>query len=307
MSIAVESLSKSYGSQKAVNAISFKVNQGEIVGFIGPNGSGKSTTMKCICGILPADEGTISVSNIDVQADTLKVKSILGYLPEHNPLHLEMYVKEYLMYIDGFYNSISNRLKRVNSMIELIGLEQEQKKRIGQLSKGYRQRVGLAQALIHDPEVLILDEPTTGLDPNQIIEIRNLISGLAKKKTVLLSTHILQEVEAICDRIIIIDQGVIVADGTSGHIKSAKNGILQTIYLEFNSKVDLTLLQSIQGVTQVQKISEREFLLAGIEQSDLREDIFKFAMEHKLTLLTIQKKEESLEQAFRKLTTKGRL
>ena len=190
-------------------------------------------------------------------------------------------------------------------MIDLIGLGQEQNKRIGHLSKGYRQRVGLAQALIHDPEVLILDEPTTGLDPNQIIEIRNMIAGLGKKKTVLLSTHILQEVEAICDRIIIIDQGVIVADGTSSYIKTGKNGIMQTIYLEFNTNVDEKLLHHIQGVEKVQKISNKEFLLAGNIETDLREVIFKFAMEHKLTLLTIQKKEESLEQAFRKLTSKG--
>lgn len=305
MSIKVEALTKSYGSQKAVDAISFEVNKGEIVGFIGPNGSGKSTTMKCICGVLPSDEGSISVCGIDVQEDTLKVKRLLGYLPEHNPLHLEMYVQEYLMHIDGFYNSKINRANRVNNMIELIGLEHEQKKRIGELSKGYRQRVGLAQSLIHDPEVLILDEPTTGLDPNQIVEIRNLISGLAKEKTVLLSTHILQEVEAICDRVIIINQGVIVADGTSENIKSAENGMLQTIYLEFNSAIDPGLLKSIHGVQRVQKISDKEFLLAGNEKTDLRERIFNFAREHDLTLLTLQKKEESLEQAFRKLTSKS--
>jgi ABC-2 type transport system ATP-binding protein len=305
MSIRVEALTKSYGSQKAVNAISFHVNRGEIVGFIGPNGSGKSTTMKCICGILPADEGSVTVSDINVQENALGVKSILGYLPEHNPLHLEMYVKEYLSFIDGFYNTSVNRIKRVKKMIELIGLEDEQKKRIGQLSKGFRQRVGLAQALIHDPQVLVLDEPTTGLDPNQLIEIRNLISGLAKEKTVLLSTHILQEVEAICDRIIIINNGVIVADGTPEKIKSAEKDKTQTIFLEFNSAVDEKLLQGIQGVLQVQKISAREFLLAGNEEPDLRESIFKFAMEHKLALLTLQKKEESLEQAFRKLTSKA--
>jgi ABC-2 type transport system ATP-binding protein len=218
MSIVVNALTKSYGSQKVVNAVSFKINTGEIVGFIGPNGSGKSTTMKCICGIIPPDEGLISVCGLKVDSNTIEVKRKLGYLPEHNPLHLEMYIQEYLMYVDGFYNANQGRLQRVKTVIELTGLGYEQNKRIAELSKGYRQRVGLAQALIHDPEVLILDEPTTGLDPNQIIEIRNVISGLGKRKTVLLSTHILQEVEAICDRIIIINKGVIVADGTSQYI-----------------------------------------------------------------------------------------
>ncbi len=303
MSIVVESLTKSYGSVKAVDAISFSIGRGEVVGFIGPNGSGKSTTMKCICGILSADEGKIIVNETDIQTNLLKVKRTIGYLPEHNPLYLEMYVKEYLSYVDAFYNTKSNRETRLDEIIELTGLGSQYKKKIRQLSKGYRQRVGLAQALIHDPDVLILDEPTTGLDPNQIIEIRNLISSLAKQKTVLLSTHILQEVEAICDRVIIINQGKIVADNTSQKIKATENRHMQTIYLEFKTIPNQEILENIEGIVRIQKISDKEYLLEGFEVTDLRERIIKVAYENKLTLLTIQRKEESLEQVFKKLTS----
>jgi ABC-2 type transport system ATP-binding protein len=304
MSIRVDTLSKSYGTQIAVNSVTFEVEKGEVAGFIGPNGSGKSTTMKCICGILAADKGEIYINGANIDSDPQQVKRHIGYLPEHNPLPLDMYVKEYLAHVDAFYNHRSGRITRIENSIQLTGLGPEQYKKIGQLSKGFRQRVGLAQALIHDPQVLILDEPTTGLDPNQIIEIRNLISGLSRVKTVILSTHILQEVEAICDRVIVINQGSIVADGTSQHIKSPEPGQKQTIYLEFNTSVIPAILKNIKGVTEVQQINDKEFLLAGDEQSNLREEIFNFALQHKLTLLTIQKKEESLEQAFRKLTTR---
>ncbi|MBA7548772.1 Vitamin B12 import ATP-binding protein BtuD [subsurface metagenome] len=303
MSVVVKALTKSYGNQKAVNAVSFELKKGEIAGFIGPNGSGKSTTMKCICGILPPDSGTIEVGGIDVHRNKLEVKKIIGYLPEHNPLYLDMYVREYLTHIDGFYKNKTNRKKRLDEIIELTGLTVEMHKRIGQLSKGYRQRVGLAQSLIHNPEVLILDEPTTGLDPNQIIEIRNTISKLSVYKTVLLSTHILQEVEAICDRIIIINQGEIVANDSSKNIRSSKDKNFQTIFLELSTVVTPELLNKIKGISKVQKVSEKEFLIAGNSKDDLREKIFTFAAENKLTILTIQKKEETLEQAFRKLTT----
>jgi ABC-2 type transport system ATP-binding protein len=304
MSIKINALTKSYGSQKAVDAISFEVNRGEVVGFIGPNGSGKSTTMKCICAILPPDSGTIEVSGIDVQKDNLAVKKIIGYLPEHNPLYHDMYVKEYLLHIAHYYLEGKLCRKRVEGIVLDTGLGSECHKKIGQLSKGYKQRVGLAQALIHNPEVLILDEPTTGLDPNQIVEIRNLISEFSKDKTVLLSTHILQEVEAICDRVVIINEGKIVADGTTERIRKSDNKGIQTIYVEFNQAVGSEMLIRLKGVEQVQKISEKEYLLAGNANEDLREHIFNFAMENGLKLLTIQKKEETLEESFRKLTSK---
>lgn len=302
MSIVIESLTKTFGNQIAVNNLSFSINRGEVIGFLGPNGSGKSTTMKCICGILPPDSGIIKVGDMDIQDDILSVKRIIGYLPENNPLHQDMYIKEYLNYVDGYYNNSKYRTKRVNEIIELTGLSEEQNKKIGYLSKGYRQRVGLAQAIIHDPQVLILDEPTTGLDPNQIVEIRNLISGLAEHKTVLLSTHILQEVEAICDRILVLNQGKLVADGTSESIKNQKHSKKQTIYLEFSISVDKELLENIQTIEKVQQINSKEFLIEGKADGDLREIVFQFVTANKLSLLTLQKKEETLEEAFRKLT-----
>ena len=304
MSVVVKNLSKLYGSQKAVDNISFKLKKGEIVGFIGPNGSGKSTTMKCICGLVSPEEGSIEINGVDVNTDTLAIKKIIGYLPEHNPLYTEMYVREYLNYIDGIYNKVKGRKKRVDEIIDLTGLTVERHKKIDQLSKGYRQRVGLAQALIHNPEVLILDEPTTGLDPNQLLEIRNMISKLSENKTVLLSTHILQEVEAICDRVIILNKGEIVADNTSDNIRKSQNSNEQTIYVEFNSEIKPELLEEIESITKVQNVSVKEFLIAGNSKDDIREKIFTFATNNKMTILTIQKKEETLEQAFRKLTSK---
>ena len=301
MSLTVESLTKSFGKQKAVDSVSFAIKKGEIAGFLGPNGSGKSTTMKCICGILRRDKGRIGVSGIDIEENPIGVKQIIGFLPENNPLHPEMYVKEYLMYVDGFYNSPANRRKRVDEVTGLTGLTKESHKKIGHLSKGYRQRVGLAQAIIHNPEVLILDEPTTGLDPNQIVEIRTLIQDLSREKTVLLSTHILQEVEAICDRIIVINEGRLVADGTPGSITVEIEG-KQTIYLEFSVAVDRNLISRIPSVKKIEAISEREFLIEGTSDHDLREEVFRFVTEHKLPLLTLQKKQESLEEAFRELT-----
>ncbi|MBN2522114.1 MAG: gliding motility-associated ABC transporter ATP-binding subunit GldA [Bacteroidales bacterium] len=303
MSVAVKNLTKTYGNQKAVNNISFELRKSEIVGFIGPNGSGKTTTMKCICGILPPDNGSIEIEGKDVYANMLTIKRMIGYLPEHNPLYTEMYVREYLNYIDGIYNKKAGRKERVDEIIELTGLTVERKKLIGQLSKGYRQRVGLAQALIHNPPVLILDEPTTGLDPNQLVEIRTMISELSADKTVLLSTHILQEVEAICDRVLIINQGEIVADGSAETIRKSKNKNEQTIYIEFNTSIKQELLEEIEGINKVQNVSVKEFLIAGNSKDDLREKIFTFATQNNITILTIRKVEETLEQAFRKLTT----
>jgi ABC-2 type transport system ATP-binding protein len=231
MSVRIDSLVKSYGLQRAVDSISFELKKGEIAGFIGPNGSGKSTTMKCICGILPPDSGLVEIDGMNVLGNDLKIKKFIGYLPEHNPLYYDMYVKEYLLHVAHYYLRNKDCNKKVKDIIEAIGLAPEQQKKIGQLSKGYKQRVGLAQALVHDPEVLILDEPTSGLDPNQIVEIRSLISGFSKDKTVLLSTHILQEVEAICDRIIVIDHGKIIADGSAKNIRQKKKDEPQTIYV----------------------------------------------------------------------------
>jgi len=302
MSISIKSLVKTYGLQRAVDSISFELMKGEIIGFIGPNGSGKTTTMKCICGILPPDSGIIEIEGMNVQGNDLKIKKIIGYLPEHNPLYYDMFVKEYLLHVAHYYMKRKECNKKVKEIIEAIGLAPEQNKKIGQLSKGYKQRVGLAQALVHDPEVLILDEPTSGLDPNQIVEIRSLISGFSKDKTVLLSTHILQEVEAICDRIIVIDHGKIVADGSSKNIRQKKSDEPQTIYVEFSKPIDKEVLMKIPGVVRVEVVSECEYLFAGFADDDLREKIFNVAMGNKYTILTIQKKEETLEEAFRKLT-----
>ena len=303
MSVSIKNLTKFYGAQKALNSISFDLRDGEIVGFIGPNGSGKSTTMKCICGILPPDDGTIEIEGIDIQPNKLEIKRKIGYLPEHNPLYTEMFVREYLYYIDGLYAKAKGRKNRVNEIISLTGLTEESHKKIGQLSKGFRQRVGIAQALIHNPGILILDEPTTGLDPNQLVEIRGMISKLSKDKTVLLSTHILQEVEAICDRVIIINNGEIVADGSSEKIRRSKDINEQIIYVEFNKEIKTELLEEIEGINKVQNVSVKELLIAGNSKDDLREKIFTFATENNVTILTIQKKEETLEQAFRKLTS----
>jgi ABC-2 type transport system ATP-binding protein len=302
MSIKVEDFTKKYGKQVAVDNISFSIKKGEIVGFIGPNGSGKSTTMKCICGILPPDHGKIEVLGRNIQEDVLTVKKRIGYLPENNPLYPDMYVKEYLVHVDRYYGKSEKRRTRIDEAIESTGLGSEASKKIGQLSKGFRQRVGLAQAIIHDPEVLILDEPTTGLDPNQILEIRKLISGLAENKTVLLSTHILQEVEAICDRVIVINKGSLVANTSSESIRKGQSEDVQTILVEFGKKMSSDALNKIPEIDQIQQISDKSFLVAGKSQKDLREQIFKFSSENDLPLLTIQKKEETLEEAFRKLT-----
>lgn len=299
MSIEVFNLSKFYGQQAAVSNISFSVGKGEIVGFLGPNGAGKSTTMKVITGFIPASEGTVKVCGLDVEEQSLEARRHIGYLPENNPLYLDMYVKEYLEFVGRIYK-INNLRDRVKEMINLVGLEVEQNKKIGMLSKGYRQRVGLAQAIIHNPDVLILDEPTSGLDPNQLVDIRQLIKTIGKEKTVMLSTHIMQEVEAICDRVIIIKKGEIVADNTASELQY--DAAQQVVYAEFDGNVSKNLLQKIPGVSKVEKVSGTSFLIESRDSADLRKAVAVFAQQNNLLVITLRTEEKSLEEVFKELT-----
>lgn len=299
MSIVVNNITKLYGTQKALNDVSFTVNTGEIVGFLGPNGAGKSTMMKIITCYIPPTLGTVKVCGFDVLDQALEVKRQIGYLPEHNPLYLDMYVKEFLEFVGGLYK-VDNVKKRVAEMIELTGLQIEQKKKIGALSKGYRQRVGLAQAIIHDPKVLIMDEPTTGLDPNQLEEIRNLIKTLGKEKTVMLSTHIMQEVEAVCDKVIIINKGEIVANESTANLQ--KNTSKQIYTVEFDKPVSKNSLKNIHGVREAEQISEMIWKLSTAGDLDIRKEIFDFAVQNKLSVLTLNKEEQKLEDVFKALT-----
>lgn len=300
MSIVVENVTKIYGKQKALDDVSFTIDPGNIVGFLGPNGAGKSTMMKIITCFIPQTFGKVEVCGFNVEENPLDVKKHVGYLPEHNPLYLDMYVKEYLDFIGGVHK-IKNRKSRVKEMIDIVGLEIEQNKKIGALSKGYRQRVGLAQAMIHDPEVLILDEPTTGLDPNQLEEIRGLIKNIGEEKTIMLSTHIMQEVEAICDKTIIINQGKIVAnDKTQALQKQQQNQIVLTV--EFDKEVAKKLLEKIEGVIQVKNKHHNHWIFE-VKEDKVRNGIFQFAVEHDIVVLTMQKETESLEAVFKKLTT----
>ncbi len=301
MSIKVKDVTKLYGKQTALNKVSFEVNSGEIVGFIGPNGAGKSTMMKIITGYIPQTEGIVTVNGINVIENPLDVKRCIGYLPENNPLYPNMYVKEYLKFVAGLYKLGKGTDERINEMIRLTGLTQEKHKKIGALSKGYRQRVGLAQALIHDPAVLIFDEPTSGLDPNQIVEIRDLIKDAGLNKTILLSTHIMQEVEAICHRIIIINNGEIVADDKTKNIYS-KIQQAQTIIVEFDNETDEILLKSIPGIEKTAKIKECQWLIETFAGNDIRKTLFDFAVKNKLAILSMQQKEKRLEEVFRELT-----
>ena len=303
MSIKVNNITKLYASQKALSNVSFEVNTGEIVGFLGPNGAGKSTLMKIITGYVAATEGKVFVNDIDVEENSIEVRKKIGYLPENNPLYHEMYVREYLHYIASIYKLGGDSKNKVNDIIQQTGLTPEKHKKIGALSKGYRQRVGLAQALIHNPEVLILDEPTSGLDPNQIVEIRNLISEAGKEKTVLLSTHIMQEVEAVCDRIIIIDKGKIKADESKKDIYSRTGKKTNTILVEFNLHIDVEMLRFIKDVIDARWLEERTYLVEAPFYEDIRPAIFHFAVENGLTVLSMQLKEQSLEEVFRSLTT----
>lgn len=300
MSIVVSQVTKNYGAQKALDEVTFTVGKGQVTGFLGPNGAGKSTMMKIIACYLPQTSGSVQVGGFDVREQPVDVRRVVGYLPEHNPLYLEMYVKEFLQFIGGIQLGIKTAARRAEEMIELTGLGPERHKKIGALSKGYRQRVGLAQALIHDPQVLIFDEPTTGLDPNQLIEIRALIRRLGKDKTVLLSTHIMQEVEAVCDRVIIINKGKIVADAGIEEMKGGVDGAVYTI--EFDADVDAQQLSAIPGVKGVSRIKDRLWQVDASGAADLRQSLFRFAVENQLTVLTLQKKETNLESVFRQLT-----
>lgn len=298
MSVSIRSVSKLYGHQLALDSVSFEIKTGEIVGFIGPNGAGKSTMMKIITGFLPQESGNVFIDDINTLDDIENTKAKIGYLPENNPLYLNMYVKEYLDFIAGIYKLGKNREKRVDEMLGLTGLTNEKHKKLGALSKGYRQRVGLAQALIHDPEVLILDEPTSGLDPNQIVEIRELIKQSGQNKSVLLSTHIMQEVEAICQRIIVINKGKIVADDETNNIRQNK----ETIIVELNCKVEKDFFQNIPGAGNVIEKGDDTWLIENIGPDDLRKKIFDKAVEKGLTVLSMQRKDNNLEDVFRELT-----
>lgn len=300
MSIEVKNLFKYYGDQAAVKDVSFSVKSGEIVGFLGPNGAGKSTTMKVITGFISASSGTVKVCGKPVTVNSLDTRKLIGYLPEHNPLYLDMYVKEYLTFVGNIYK-VPNIKDRVAEMIKKVGLDVEQNKKIGALSKGYRQRVGLAQAIIHDPDVLILDEPTSGLDPNQLVEIRELIRSIGKEKTVMLSTHIMQEVEAICDRVIIINKGEIVADDKAKDLQF--DAQLQTVYVEFDGKITKTMLRKIDGVRKVEAVNDG-WLLESVAEDDLRKRVARFAQENDILLVTLKKEEKSLEEVFKNLTNK---
>ncbi|MDG2343302.1 MAG: gliding motility-associated ABC transporter ATP-binding subunit GldA [Flavobacteriales bacterium] len=298
MSIVVDNLSKKYEEQVALDSISFKINKGEIVGFLGPNGAGKSTTMKILAGFIAPSSGEAIVNEQNVLTHPNEVKKSIGYLPENNPLYEEMYVREFLEFIAKIHK-IKEHKKAVNEAIAKVKLEKESHKKIGQLSKGYQQRVGIAQAIIHDPSVLILDEPTTGLDPNQLDEIRNLIIDLGKTKTILLSTHIMQEVESICDRILVINNGKLVADDAITSEKSKTKA--QTFEVEFDKEISLNKLQNISGVSKIEA-KGKSWIISSEKENDLRLIISQFAAKNNLLILTLQKHSDNLEDIFKKLT-----
>lgn len=299
MSIEVKNLVKIYGEQKAVNNISFKVNKGEIVGFLGPNGAGKSTTMKMITGYLQPSDGDALVCDVNVKADPLHTKQKIGYLPESNSLYYEMYVKEYLEFIAEVHR-VENKKEKISQVIQQVGLTPEAHKKIGQLSKGYKQRVGLAAALIHDPEVLILDEPTSGLDPNQIVEIRNVIKELGKNKTVLFSSHIMQEVQAICDRVIIINKGTIVADDKLSKLQQATTS--SKVLVEFKEALETEWLQRLPAAKTVLKLDTYNWEVESDNEEALRKQILAMAVENNLNIVSLQSGNKSLEDVFRNLT-----
>ena len=301
MSLQVSNLTKIYGQQKAVNNISFEVQPGEIVGFLGPNGAGKSTTMKISTGYMPPTSGRVLVNGLDVTTQSLQVRKIMGYLPEHNPLYLDMYVHEYLHFVGKVFDLTNHYLKsRIAEIVSLCGLDREQNKKIEQLSKGFRQRVGLAQALIHNPQVLVLDEPTTGLDPNQILEIRKLIKEISASKTVLFSTHIMQEVQAICNRVIVINQGELVADAPVADLLKSQAQV--QIIVEFDAPVDEQKLATLPGVQHLVMVTPNVYKLTTMQGADLRPEVFRFATEQNLSLVGLRQEQLSLEEIFRSLT-----
>ena len=297
MSIQLTSVTKTYGKQKAVNNISFSAEKGEIVGFLGPNGAGKSTTMKILTGYIQPTEGSVTVNDIDVISNSLETRKSIGYLPEHNPLYLDMYVKEYLLFHADVHQIKNYDLEEI---INKVGLEKEAHKKINQLSKGYRQRVGLAAAILHNPDVLILDEPTTGLDPNQLVEIRSLIKELGTNKTVLLSTHIMQEVEAICDRVIIINNGEIVIDKKLVELKDNNQ---QVIKVGFDYKIEEQFLQRLSDITTIKNNYDNSWTLTFETEEDMRPKLFDFAQEHGLKILELNSENKNLETLFRELTS----
>lgn len=300
MSVKVQHLVKLYGTQRAVSDISFEAHKGEVLGFLGPNGAGKTTTMKIITGYLPPTEGSVQVCGFDVSAQPMETRTRIGYLPEHNPLYRDMYVREYLQFTAGLHH-VKQGAKQAEAMIERTGLTSHCHKRIGELSKGYRQRVGLAQAMLHDPEVLILDEPTSGLDPNQIVEIRQLIKDLGQEKTVILSTHILGEAEAVCDRAIIINKGVLVADAPIEQLKRQFAG-QSVVTVEFAQATDRKRLADLHHVVRVESIGHNRWQLYTPARQDIRAEIFEFAVKNQLTLLELHQESHSVEDVFQQVT-----
>ena len=301
--IIVKNLTKFYGKQKAVDNLSFEVKTGEILGFLGPNGAGKTTTMKAITGYLTPTSGSITIGRYSVTDNPSMVKQVIGYLPEHNPLYTDMNVIDYLRYMAQLQKIRASKINdRILEMVNVCGLEGEKHKRISDLSKGYRQRVGLAQALIHDPQVLILDEPTTGLDPNQIVEIRNLILELGREKTILLSTHIMQEVQAICHQMAILDHGVLVANGSPEQLGNTTDNNHRQVEVEFNFEVDEKMLLQIANIVAVEKKGASTYVLESDSETDVRQDIFNFAVQHNLVVLAMQVKQKSMEEVFQELT-----
>ncbi len=303
MSIKVSSLTKVYDTQKAVDNISFELRKGEIVGFLGPNGAGKSTTMKIITTYLPATSGSALVCGYDVEQNPMEVRKRVGYLPESNPLYFEMYVREYLEFTAGIHQLGKGSKKRIEEMIAMTGLGKESHKKIGALSKGYKQRVGLAQAMLHDPEVLILDEPTSGLDPNQIVEIRNLIKNLGGEKTVLLSTHIMQEVQAMCSRVIIINNGKIVADNSIEKLQQA-NTNQGALMVTFEKEINPSLIKELKNLQSSEQTATNTWKLLTKDPDALRKEVMQWALNHDISISSLQAKTESLEDVFRTLTGK---
>ncbi len=300
MSLSVHSITKEYGTQKAVNDLSFEVSGGTIMGFLGPNGAGKSTTMKIVSCYLAPTSGTAEVCGYDIHKNPLEVRKHIGYLPENNPLYLDMYVREYLQFVAGIHK-IDKKANRVKELIDMTGLGKERHKLIGALSKGYRQRVGLAQAMIHNPDVLILDEPTSGLDMNQLVDIRNLITELGKQKTVILSTHIMQEVQAMCDRVIIINNGSLVADDPIERLSDRISGEQQITINLLDNNVSLDKLENISGVTQVKATKDGIIITSGA-QNDIRKEVFEQAVASGWVIIEMKKDEISVEDVFQKLT-----
>ncbi|QNL20788.1 gliding motility-associated ABC transporter ATP-binding subunit GldA [Hyphobacterium sp. CCMP332] len=302
MSVIVSHLTKTYGEQKAVDDISFSIDSGEVVGFLGPNGAGKSTTMKIATGFIPPNNGSVNIEGLDIQENTIEVKKIVGYLPENNPLYLDMYVYEYLKFVAKLHGLKKSCQKtRIDQLIEMVGLGRERHKKIEELSKGYRQRIGLAQALIHDPKVLFLDEPTSGLDPNQIVDIRKLISDLGKEKTVVLSSHIMQEVEAVCNRAIIINRGRLVADDKVENLKKKIQGSI-TFHIEFAQAVDTDKIKEINTISSVKAVSQFVFEVTSKSNTDPRSDLFDLSKQNDWIILEIRTLESNLESIFHQLT-----